>query len=473
MKLFGRYIALPFVALAVLDSLLFFAALYALSLNHHCSVCYFGSLVTLRLYEVALLTAAFLMIATSVGLYNRDAVQDFPTFLKRFFLCWELIFVPAVAFVAMTKVAAGLPFGWYVGILSLAIALFMLLLFSIRVLMVWCLRLPFVKKRILILGEGRKADVTAAFIAGPGRSHLSFVKIMPPPERRSPVGASMGGALALKLQPDMTTQILSTARALRIDEIIVAVEDPESLPMWELLECKLSGIDVLEYVAFWEREVGQIDFTCVGPGWFAFSDGFLINQPRRLLKRVVDFVISFAFLVVMLPVILAAMLAIKLDSPGPVFYRQERVGLNGKTFKVWKFRSMRCDSEQDGIPRWATVADDRVTRVGHFIRMVRIDEIPQIINVLAGDMSFIGPRPERPFFVEELHRQIPYYGLRHRVKPGITGWAQVNYPYGASIEDAKRKLAYDLYYVKRNEVFLDFTILIQTVRVILFAQGAR
>ena len=147
--------------------------------------------------------------------------------------------------------------------------------------------------------------------------------------------------------------------------------------------------------------------------------------------------------------------------------------LNGKTFRVWKFRSMRCDAEKDGVPRWAGASDDRVTRVGHFIRKVRIDEIPQIINVLAGDMSFIGPRPERPFFVEELHKQIPYYGLRHRVKPGITGWAQVNYPYGASIEDAKRKLAYDLYYVKRNEVFLDFTILIQTVRVILFAQGAR
>jgi len=175
----------------------------------------------------------------------------------------------------------------------------------------------------------------------------------------------------------------------------------------------------------------------------------------------------------MLPVILAAMAAIKLDSPGPVFYRQERVGLNGKTFSVWKFRSMRIDAEKDGVPLWARAQDSRITRVGYFIRKYRIDEIPQIINVLAGDMSFIGPRPERPFFVEELHRKIPYYHLRHRVKPGITGWAQVNYPYGASVEDAKRKLAYDLYYVKKNEVFLDFTILIQTVRVILFTQGAR
>jgi sugar transferase (PEP-CTERM system associated) len=470
--LFGRYIALPFVALAALDSLLFFAVLHTLSLSPHCRICYFGSLVTLQFYEVVLLTAAFLLMATSVGLYNRDAVQDFPTFLKRFFLTWELIFVPAVAFIAVTKLIAGLPFGWYMGVLSLAIALFMLLLFAGRILMVWCLGLPFVKKRVLILGKGRKADATAAFIAGPGRSHLCCVKMMSIDPVPAP-GASMEGNRALKLQPDMTAEVLGVARELKIDEIIVAVEDPASLPLWELLECKLNGIDVVEYVAFWEREAGQVDFTCVGPGWFAFSGGFLLNQPRRLLKRLVDFVISLAFLIAIMPVIAAAMLAIKLDSSGPIFYRQERVGLNGKTFRVWKFRSMRCDAEKDGVPRWAGASDDRVTRVGHFIRKVRIDEIPQIINVLAGDMSFIGPRPERPFFVEELHKQIPYYGLRHRVKPGITGWAQVNYPYGASIEDAKRKLAYDLYYVKRNEVFLDFTILIQTVRVILFAQGAR
>jgi sugar transferase (PEP-CTERM system associated) len=348
----------------------------------------------------------------------------------------------------------------------------MLLLFVVRIVMVWCLRLPFVKRRVLILGKGRKADATAAFITGPGRSHLSFVKMMQP-DILSRAGAVTDGNLALKLQPELTSLVLETARALKVDEIIVAVEDPANLPMWDLLECKLNGIEVVDYVAFWEREAGQVDFSCVGPGWFAFSDGFLLNQPRRLLKRLVDFVISLAFVIAMLPVILGTMLAIRLESAGPVFYRQERVGLNGRTFRVWKFRSMRCDAERDGVPRWASAGDDRVTRVGRFIRRVRIDEIPQIINVLVGDMSFIGPRPERPFFVDELNRLIPYYNLRHRVKPGITGWAQVNYPYGASVEDAKRKLAYDLYYVKRNEVFLDFTILVQTVRVILFAQGAR
>ena len=179
------------------------------------------------------------------------------------------------------------------------------------------------------------------------------------------------------------------------------------------------------------------------------------------------------FLAAVLPITLLVALAIKLESRGPVFYRQERVGLNGRIFRVWKFRSMRTDAEKDGVPRWASAKDNRVTGVGRFIRATRIDEIPQIINVLEGDMSFIGPRPERPYFVQQLRREMPYYDLRHRVKPGITGWAQVNYRYGESIEDARQKLAFDLYYVKNNDVFLDLTILVQTVRVIMFAHGAQ
>jgi exopolysaccharide biosynthesis polyprenyl glycosylphosphotransferase len=191
------------------------------------------------------------------------------------------------------------------------------------------------------------------------------------------------------------------------------------------------------------------------------------------LKRAADFTVSLAFLAAVLPLTLLVAMAIKLESKGPVFYRQERVGLNGRIFRVWKFRSMRIDAEKDGVPRWASAKDNRVTRVGRFIRATRIDEIPQIINVLEGDMSFIGPRPERPYFVQQLRREMPYYDLRHRVKPGITGWAQVNYRYGESIEDARQKLAFDLYYVKNNDFFLDLTILVQTVRVVLFAHGAQ
>jgi exopolysaccharide biosynthesis polyprenyl glycosylphosphotransferase len=211
----------------------------------------------------------------------------------------------------------------------------------------------------------------------------------------------------------------------------------------------------------------------VGAGQLAFTSGFHFNRRRRVFKRVADFTVSLLFLAAVLPITFLVALAIKLESRGPVFYRQERVGLNGRIFRVWKFRSMRVDAEKDGVPQWARAKDSRVTRVGRFIRATRIDEIPQIINVLEGDMSFIGPRPERPYFVQQLRREMPYYDLRHRVKPGITGWAQVNYRYGESIEDARQKLAYDLYYVKNNDFFLDLTILVQTVRVIMFAHGAQ
>ena len=192
-----------------------------------------------------------------------------------------------------------------------------------------------------------------------------------------------------------------------------------------------------------------------------------------MLKRAFDIVASLVLLAFSMPALALAALAVRLESRGPVFYRQERVGLNGRPFMLLKFRSMRTDAERDGVPRWAAVNDSRVTRVGAFIRKTRIDELPQIFNVLKGEMSFIGPRPERPFFVEELRQAIPYYFERHRVKPGISGWAQLNYPYGASIEDAKEKFQYDLYYIKNYSLFLDFIVLVQTARVILWPQGVR
>lgn len=196
------------------------------------------------------------------------------------------------------------------------------------------------------------------------------------------------------------------------------------------------------------------------------------NQVVAVVKRLIDIGISVAFLAFTLPVILLTAVAIRLESPGPVLFRQERVGLGGRSFTLIKFRSMRTDAEAEG-PRWAQVADQRVTRVGYLICQTRIDEIPQVFNVLKGDMSFVGPRPERPFFVQSLATTIPYYQERHRAKPGITGWAQINYPYGASIEDAKTKLSYDLYYIKNQSLFMDMVIILQTIRVILFRSGAR
>jgi len=468
-KIFGRYIALPFVLLAALDASLFFSVLYALSLTTHCKACYVGAVAGLDPARALLLTSAFLLVTASSGLYTAEALRSFTLFLKRFLLAWQLLLIPTVAVFALTKFLAGLPFGWYVGVITLAVTIFMLLLFTVRAAMIWLLRKPFVRRRILVLGSGEIADRLTEFLQGPDQAHLRHVRTVAPPPMLAPIGTS--GNLALHVESQ--TPLLAIARSLRVDEIVVATRDMRSLPMYELLECKLHGIAVASYMAFWERESGQVDFLQAGPEWFAFSDGFLLNQPQRALKRAADFAVSLAFLILFLPFILGTILAIRLESRGPIFYRQERVGLNGRIFRVWKFRSMRTDAESDGVPKWAGSGDSRVTRVGRFIRKVRIDEIPQIINVLAGDMSFIGPRPERPFFVEQLREKIPYYELRHRVKPGITGWAQVNYPYGASVEDARRKLAYDLYYVKSNDMFLDLAILVRTVRVILFAEGAR
>ena len=472
MKLFGHYVARPAVVLATLDGGLFLLVLHVVGLMKHCSGCYIGSVLNLKLYEELLLTSAFLLITTSVGLYNRDALLDFRTFLKRFILSWQLIFIPAVAFMAVSKAAAGAPFGWYVGILSLTITLFMLVLFAIRLALGWWSPTALAKKRVLILGDDRIARDVMAFVNGAGRSHLVHVLTTPSPGSKRTTVAPLGN-LAVHIEASQPQHLPTIAESARVDMIVVAVEDKRGLPVSELLDCKLRGIDVVDSLTFWEREAGEIDFAHTGAGWLAFTQGFLLDARSRLIKRVVDFIVSLTFVILVLPLCLFVALMIKLESPGPIFYRQERVGLNGKVFRVWKFRSMRTDAERDGVPQWANKKDSRVTRVGQVIRMLRIDEIPQIMNVLSGDMSFVGPRPERPFFVEQLRKEIPHYDLRHAVKPGITGWAQVNYPYGASVDDAKRKLAYDLYYLKNHDLILDLAILMQTVRVVLFPGGAR
>lgn len=240
--------------------------------------------------------------------------------------------------------------------------------------------------------------------------------------------------------------------------------------------CKIGGMQIVDYQTFWERETGRLDLDALHPSWLIFGKGFTRGLVSDSLKRLFDIGVSGAVLVVttfVFPVTVIAALLVKLESPGPVLYRQERIGLYGRPFMVLKFRSMRQDAEVKGSPVWAQLRDPRVTRVGAFLRRTRIDELPQLINVLRGDMSFVGPRPERPYFVEKLTEVIPFYRERHCVKPGITGWAQVNYPYGASLEDARQKLSFDLYYVKNRSLFLDFIIILSTIRVLLLLEGSR
>jgi sugar transferase (PEP-CTERM system associated) len=264
-------------------------------------------------------------------------------------------------------------------------------------------------------------------------------------------------------------------REQQIDEVVVALAERRhgSMPMRELLECKLHGVRVVDIATYFEETLGQIRLDAVSAGWLIFGDGFRQGLARTLVKRLFDIVCASFLIVLTAPVMLGTAILILFESGRPILYWQERVGLYGRLFKVVKFRSMCTDAEKDGKPRWAAAGDSRVTRLGRVIRKLRIDELPQLFSVLVGDMSLVGPRPERPYFVDKLTQEIPYYAVRQSVKPGVTGWAQVRYHYGASMKDAEEKLQYDLYYVKNNGLFLDLVVLFETVGVVLTGKGAQ
>ena len=260
----------------------------------------------------------------------------------------------------------------------------------------------------------------------------------------------------------------------KVDEVIVAVREQRGgvLPIRDLLECRTRGVPVRDLSAFYERVRGEVPIASLKASWLIYGDGFSQNATRTFVKRAFDVVLAAILLLLALPVMVATVIAIFIESGAPVFFLQERVGRGGRSFLCVKFRSMRVDAEGDGVPRWASANDARVTRVGRVIRKLRIDELPQLYNVLSGEMSLVGPRPERPSFVAGLKEQIRFYDVRHSLKPGLTGWAQIRYAYGSSIEDAQRKLQYDLYYVKNHSLSLDFLILFETLRVVLFGEGA-
>lgn len=281
-----------------------------------------------------------------------------------------------------------------------------------------------------------------------------------------------------EVAPDMllsrSQSLTDTARNLKVDEIVVALSERRggSMPLRELLDCKLQGIRVLDLASHFEQTLGQIRLDSLYAGWLIFGDGFGQGIVRTAVKRLFDIVCASILIALALPMMMLAAILIVLEDGFPLLYRQQRVGLNGRLFNVIKFRSMRRDAEKDGKPIWAQAQDNRVTRVGNIIRKLRIDELPQLFSVLKGDMSLVGPRPERPFFVDQLTKEIPFYAVRHSVKPGVTGWAQVRYHYGATVEDSAEKLQYDLYYVKNHSLFLDIVVLFETIGVVLTGKGA-
>jgi sugar transferase (PEP-CTERM system associated) len=327
------------------------------------------------------------------------------------------------------------------------------------------------RRRTLIYGAGERAASIAELRRRADRRGFKVVGQISAP---GDVDGQTTGKHAM-IQPD-GMKLADLAKKFGAEEIVVAMDDRRgNLPVRELLECRLRGIDVIDVLEFLERETGKIYIELVNPGWLVFAPGFRISVFRRFSKRIVDLAVSLVLLLIAWPIMVFIAVAIKCEDGlrKPVLYRQCRVGQNNHAFNVLKFRSMSVDAEADGQALWAEKNDSRITRVGNFLRNSRLDELPQMLNVLVGQMSIVGPRPERPEFVEELQKKIPYYAERHVVKPGVTGWAQLKYSYGASEEDSAEKLQFDLYYIKNQTLILDLVIILQTVEVVLWGKGAR
>ena len=357
------------------------------------------------------------------------------------------------------------------GVFGLALVLAFFMVGTIRPMFFYYVDRDILKLRVLVLGAGVKAgSIRRRLRRKVDRRGFKIVGFLP---LETDFSVDVDSSVVTSLDGQ---SLLEFCTAHAVDEIVVAADERRNgLPLDSLLDCKLYGIDVIDLLGFFEREQGKLPLDILRPDWLIYSDGFDGGAFRDVSKRLFDIFASLLILAITWPFMLLAMLGIKIEDgfKAPVFYGQTRVGHLGLPFEVLKFRSMSVNAEKDGVAQWASKNDSRVTKVGNLIRRTRIDELPQILNVLRGDMSFVGPRPERPQFVTELADCIPYYQERHAVKPGITGWAQVCYPYGASHDDSVQKQEYDLFYIKNHTIFLDMLILCQTAEVVLFGKGAR
>jgi sugar transferase (PEP-CTERM system associated) len=324
------------------------------------------------------------------------------------------------------------------------------------------------REKVLIVGSGHLAKLVGRHLMAhhdPGFEVVGFIDQDP---------ARIGAPVINPKVIGIPEQIPAIVQAHNVKKVVIALPERRGrLPMESLLACKVRGIEVLDGTSFYERLTGRISLEGLNPGWLIFSEGFSRQQLTLLVKRIIDVVCASIGLVITAPLMLILAALIRVDSPGPVLYRQKRIGEGQQPFTLLKLRSMQTDAEAHGSPVWAVQDDPRTTRIGRIMRKLRLDELPQMINVLKGEMSFVGPRPERPEFVATLAHKVPYYNLRHSVKPGITGWAQIRYPYGASVEDAMEKMHYDLYYIKNLSLGLDLLILFETAKIMLLGKGAR
>ncbi|AXT39637.1 TIGR03013 family PEP-CTERM/XrtA system glycosyltransferase [Alteromonas sp. BL110] len=421
------------------------------------------------LVNTGLLTVSILLCSLSVGLYEAKLRETFRGIIRRIFVSVGLSYflvevVSRVLFDHLLMDSYFLP----ASVCAIIITLVVFRYFTNRLGL-----LGLGKVRIIVLGAGERASIIEKRMRRDvDRIGFELVGFIPIPGDNREDGIHKEKIIHVKVDENFQQFIVDND----IEEIVIACDQRRgTLPVEVLFDCRLRGIEVTELLDFMERETGQIVVNLMYPSWVIYSNGFKSqNYLRDALDYTVNAILAFIILFFVWPIMLATAIIIYLDDGRrtgvSVLYKQERVGLNGQLFKILKFRSMRPDAEKDGA-KWASKNDDRVTRIGHFIRKYRVDELPQLLNVFKGEMSFIGPRPERPQFVEQLVREVPYYNQRHNVKPGLTGWAQLNYPYGASVEDSMEKLKFDLYYVKHQSLLLDILILIRTVEVVLFGKG--
>lgn len=396
----------------------------------------------------------------SVGVYGSEALRSMR------YACARLLVAISLAIIALSLIDFLIPGAtFWRSTLLFAMAISSVLLVLDRLLIGSFIGTAAFRRRVMVLGAGPRAERLRKLAERPqsGFAIVSYIA-MADGER------VVEEAIARPAIHDLGRFVEN----LGVSEVVLALEERRNaLPLKDLLRIKTHGVHVNDFSSFMERETGRVDLDSLNPSWLIFSDGFSSGRMvSSALKRIFDILASGALLVLTLPLIVLFALLVKLDGGGPAFFRQTRVGLYGQPFQLIKLRSMRVDAEKDGA-KWADADDPRITRLGRFMRKVRIDELPQVWTVLKGQMSFVGPRPEVPQFVADLEDRLPYYAERHMVKPGITGWAQINYPYGASIEDSRHKLEYDLYYAKNYTPFLDLLILLQTLRVILWPEGAR
>ena len=464
-KIFQHYWQLPLALLAILEVAIFFLAPYA---AHLASI---GVLVVpeldwgqAQLKQAAIFAGVTFLAMVAMGLHSSRQRSRIIGRLARIAI-GVVSGILAIAAVDALIPQFAVPASRLVTIAAIAVVGSVLL----RILFDRVVDQDVFKRKVLVYGAGKRAGSIAQLRRRADRRGFHIVGYVR--ADGDDVSTIDGGSLL-----DSMSSLPQLCRKHGVDEIVVAMDDRRrSFPTDQLLECRLDGVEVCDLATFFERETGKVRLDVLNPSWIIFSAGFRRGRINSMLERVFDILASLVLLAVALPFMLLTVVAIKIEDGlrASVFYRQSRVGQYGRNFAVLKFRSMREDAERDGQAKWAVQNDSRVTRVGAFIRKTRIDELPQIINVLRGEMSFVGPRPERPQFVELLNERIPYYRERHSVKPGITGWAQLCYPYGSSDKDAVEKLQYDLYYVKNHSLIFYLAILVQTVEVIVWGKGAR